>query len=58
MADEDPRIDPLLAAVSGVQWRALSPEALGRLLLAALEDWQVADALLDLELRWLLDESV
>lgn len=54
----DPRVDPLLAAVSGVQWRALSLDALCRLLLAALDEWCVRDAFLDLELTWLLDEGV
>lgn len=58
VAPDDPRIDPLLAVVSGVQWRALSVDALCRLLLAALDDWRVRDVFLDLELIWLLDEGV
>ena len=57
-AADDPRVDPLLAVVAGVQWRALSVDALCRLLLAALEEWRVRDAFLDLELSWLLDEGV
>lgn len=58
VAADDPRVDPLLAVVSGVQWRALRLDALCRLLLAALDDWRVDDAFLDLELTWLLDEGV
>lgn len=54
---DDPRVDPLLTAISGVQWRALSLDALCRLLLAALDDWRVRDAFLDLELAWLLDQD-
>ncbi len=58
VAPDDPRVEPLLAVVSGLPWRALRLDALCRLLLAALDDWQVRDAFLDLELSWLLDEGV
>ena len=55
---DDPRVEPLLAVVSRVQWRALRVDALCRLLLTALDDWRVRDAFFDLELSWLLDEGV
>jgi hypothetical protein len=56
-ARADPRLDDLVAALSGLPWRALTTRALSRHLVEALVAWEARDRCLDLELQWLLDGS-
>jgi hypothetical protein len=54
---DDPRVEPLVDAIAGVRWRALTVSALCDRLLDALHDWHLRGRCFDVELARLLDES-
>lgn len=57
VARDDPRVDPVVAALAGVAWRTWTLDAVCWLLLDALDEWQARDHCLDVELAWLLAEG-